>query len=80
MSSEPQSHDEWARSFQCDHSSWVSHCELQAMYEATCRYGSGNCWTGTTGTLAAMVRRLLEERLRMLSEHERTKVARENNN
>ena len=74
MSDEPQSHDEWAKSFQCDESSWVSHCELQAMYEATCRYGSGNCWTGTAGTLAAMVRRLLEERLRLVIELEKRSI------
>lgn len=74
MSDEPQSHDEWAKSFQCDESLWVSHCELQAMYEATCRYGSGNCWTGTTGNLAAMVKRLLEERLRLVIELEKRSI------
>ena len=74
MSDEPQSHDEWAKSFQCDESLRVSHCELQAMYEATCRYGSGNCWTGTTGNLAAMVKRLLEERLRLVIELEKRSI------
>ncbi len=30
------------------------------------RAGSGNCWTGTSGTLAADVIRLLAERSRLL--------------
>lgn len=30
------------------------------------RAGSGNCWTGTSGTLAADVMRLLRERARLL--------------
>lgn len=34
---------------------------LADMFTATCRYGSGNLWTGTTGTLAGYVRLLLRE-------------------
>lgn len=34
---------------------------LAEMFMATCRYGSGNLWTGTTGTLAGYVRELLRE-------------------
>ena len=44
----------------------LSESELDAMFEATCRYGSGNCWTGTTGTLAAMIRKLLRERRHLI--------------
>lgn len=29
--------------------------------EAANRYGPSNCWTGTTGTLSAMIRELLTE-------------------
>lgn len=32
------------------------------------RAGSGNCWTGTSGTLAGDVIRLLRERARLLAE------------
>lgn len=39
---------------------------LDAMFEATARSGSGNCWTGTSGSLAAMVRQLLRERAHLI--------------
>ena len=39
----------------------ISSDRLAEMYTATCKYGSGNCWTGTSGTLASMVRELLRE-------------------
>jgi hypothetical protein len=32
------------------------------------RAGSANCWTGTSGTLAGDIMRLLEERKRLLAE------------
>lgn len=34
---------------------------LAEMFAATCRYGSGNDWTGTSGNLCKMVRELLRE-------------------
>lgn len=34
---------------------------LAEMFHATCRYGSGNDWTGTSGNLCKMVRELLRE-------------------
>jgi hypothetical protein len=39
---------------------------LEQIFEATCVYGSANCWTGTTGMLAGMIRELLVERERLL--------------
>ena len=39
----------------------LSDERLSEMFTATCKYGSGNCWTGTSGTLASMVRELLRE-------------------
>ena len=35
---------------------------IAQMRHAIARYGSGNGWTGDTGTLAAMIHELLEER------------------
>ncbi len=35
---------------------------LAEMWQFIRRYGSGNCWTGTTGTAAAMILELLKER------------------
>ena len=32
------------------------------------RAGAGNCWTGTAGTLATDIHRLLRERARLLAE------------
>jgi hypothetical protein len=40
----------------------LSDERLAEMFTATCRFGSGNSWTGTNGTLAAYVRELLRER------------------
>jgi len=37
----------------------ISAERLAEMREAVRNYGSANCWTGTTGTLAAMVFELL---------------------
>lgn len=35
---------------------------IEEMRQAIRKYGSGNCWTGTTGTLAVMILELLKER------------------
>ena len=34
---------------------------LAKIFGTTCRYGSGNLWTGTSGTLAGYIRELLRE-------------------
>lgn len=77
---EVESYDDWAAAMRTAELRPLHKWRLQEMFEATCRYGSGNCWTGTSGKLAEMIRQLLAERERILSEHEGTKVARENNN
>ena len=41
--------------------------EAERMFLWTARYGPANSWTGCTGTAARMIRRLLEERERLLS-------------
>lgn len=56
-----------------DYSEWIiSACagtytplaedRIEEMFAATARYGPANCWTGSTGSLSAMVRELLRER------------------
>ena len=57
---------EWEESAAAGTYTPLSESELDAMFEATCRYGSGNCWTGTSGTLAAMIRKLLRERRHLI--------------
>jgi len=39
----------------------LSAAERQAAFEWTCRFGPGNCWTGTTGEAAIIIRSLLLE-------------------
>ena len=77
---EVESYDDWAAAMRTAALRPLHKWRLQEMFGATCKYGSGNCWTGTSGKLAEMIRQLLAEREQILSEHERTKVARENNN
>ena len=71
---EVESYDDWAAAIRTAELRPLHKWRLQEMFEATCRYGSGNCWTGTTGTLAAMVKRLLEERLRLVIELEKRSI------
>jgi hypothetical protein len=42
--------------------------DLARMEHRARKSGAGNCWTGTSGTLAADVMRLLAERARLLCE------------
>ena len=42
--------------------------DLVRMEHRARKSGAGNCWTGTSGTLAADVMRLLAERARLLCE------------
>ena len=61
-----ESYEEWAAAMRKADVRPLYRWRLQEMYEATCKYGSGNCWTGTNGTLAAMVRQLLAERILLI--------------
>jgi len=54
--------DHWRESAMSGTYTPLSDERLAEMFTATCRYGSGNCWTGTTGTLATYIRELLRER------------------
>lgn len=44
----------------------ISDDRIAQMRHAIARYGSGNGWTGDTGTLSAMIHELLSERETLL--------------
>lgn len=62
-----ESYEDWAAAMRKAELRPLHKWRLQEMFEATCKYGSGNCWTGTGGRLAEMVRQLLAERVRLIS-------------
>ena len=41
---------------------------IEQMFLWTSRFGPANCWTGTSGEAATMIRELLRERLHLLAE------------
>jgi hypothetical protein len=47
---------------------------LAAMFAWTAKHGPPNCWTGTSGHAAAMIRELLRERIRLVEELERVRT------
>ena len=49
----------------------IPESSLAAMRERMSLYGPKNCWTGTTGTLAADINRLLAEVARLKVENAR---------
>lgn len=67
-----------------DYQQWIDHVtrepheplaqeRIDEMLQWTNRFGSSNNWTGTSGTLAKMIRGLLRERhelLRLVKHHE----------
>ena len=60
----------WEESALCGTYTPLPDLLLDEMFQATARYGSGNCWSGATGSLAAMVRQLLRERAHLIRELE----------
>ena len=61
-----ESYEDWAAAMQRAELRPLHKWRLQEMFEATCKYGSGNCWTGTSGKLSEMIRKLLAERVRLI--------------
>ena len=61
-------YDSWKAAQRLSKRSELRQDRLREMFAATCRYGSGNCWTGDTGELARMIRELLAERERILNQ------------
>jgi hypothetical protein len=75
MSEKPdiESYESWKAGMRKLERPPLTKWRLQEIFEATCRYGSGNCWTGATGELAAMIRELLLDRERRLWSDEGTR-------
>lgn len=56
-----QSYDYWREAALAGTYTPISPERLSEMHATTCKYGSGNCWTGTSGDLCTMIRELLRE-------------------
>lgn len=56
-----ESYDRWREAALSGTYDPLPESRLSDMHLATVRYGSANCWTGTTGTLSTMIRELLRE-------------------
>ena len=52
----------------------LTNDELTQAEQLARRYGPANCWTGTSGTLAAWIIRLLQERSELILELEAIKA------
>ena len=58
---------QWINAAIADTYTPLSPERIEEMFTATCKYGSGNGWTGTSGGLAGMIRELLRERAELLA-------------
>jgi hypothetical protein len=56
-----QSYDYWRDAALAGTYTPLSPEALAEIYTATCRYGSGNAWAGTSGVLCDHIRQLLRE-------------------
>lgn len=51
---------------------------IEDMFTASSIYGPANCWTGTSGELATMIRQLLREREWLLKQMQDEREERDN--
>ena len=63
--------ESWRESVRRNPPDALGDARVEEMFLKTTQYGSLNCWTGTAGGLAAMVRQLIAELERLLSELEK---------
>jgi hypothetical protein len=70
MSNDSQHFDEWTEAAASDTYTPLSPERLAAMFLWTSQHGPPNCWTGTAGAAATMIRELLRERIRLVEELE----------
>jgi len=61
------SYDEWSESALAGTYTPLDSAEIEAAFEWSAKYGPANCWTGTSGHPAAFIRRLLRDRLHLLT-------------
>ena len=71
--SDSQQYDEWTQAATSGTYTPLQSERLLEMFAWTSRYGSPNCWSGTTGEAATMLRELLRERIMLAEENERLK-------
>ena len=58
----------------------LTNDELTQAEQLARRYGPANCWTGTSGTLAAWIGRLLNERSELIQQIETIKATGQDQN
>lgn len=58
----------------------LTNDELTQAEQLARRYGPANCWTGTSGTLAAWIVRLLNERSELIQQIETIKATGQDQN
>jgi hypothetical protein len=56
-----QSYDNWRAVVKRSERTKLPPERLAEMHAATCKFGSGNGWTGTSSVLCEMIRELLRE-------------------
>jgi hypothetical protein len=54
---------EWSELYYDQNPAPITDDDIVAMFEATRRYGPSNGWAGASGMLAAMLTRLIAERM-----------------
>lgn len=65
--SDTQHYDEWIAAAICDPTcTALEEREVREMFAWTSQHGPANCWTGTAGSAAAMIRRLIRERAHLI--------------
>lgn len=69
--SDSQHFDEWTQAATSGTYTPLPAERLLEMFSWTTRYGGTNCWTGCSGTAAAMIRELLRERIGLKEQLER---------
>ena len=73
--SDSQHYDEWMEAAASGTYTPLPAERLLEMFGWSTRYGPPNCWTGCSGTAAAMIRELLRERIMLAEQNERLKDA-----
>ena len=66
--------DEWHEAAASGTYTPISRERIEEIFLWTTQHGPPNCWTGTTGTAAAMIRELLRERVRLLHRIEEDEI------
>ena len=60
-------YDEWSEAALADTYTPLDSAEIEAAFDWSAKFGPANCWTGTSGHPAAMIRKLLRDRLHLLA-------------